>query len=53
MEIYYDTFRHAIVKYERSTGKFVVGNTDGQVASLFYREAPEIDRDTRTFVRIN
>ncbi|WP_424358447.1 hypothetical protein [Methanocella sp. MCL-LM] len=52
MEIYYDNWNHNIVKYERSTERFVVGNLDGELASLFKRPFNEIDKNLNRFIRI-
>jgi hypothetical protein len=39
--------------YERSTGKYVAGNTKGQIATFFYRDADEIDGELTRFIKLN
>jgi hypothetical protein len=51
VEKYYDTYHRTVGVYERSTEKFVAGNKDGQIATLFIREADEIDNNPR-FIRL-
>lgn len=51
VEKYYDTRHGTLGVYERSTKKYVAGNTDGQIATLFIRNAVEIDNNPR-FIRL-
>ncbi|WP_082105964.1 VWA domain-containing protein [Methanosarcina sp. 1.H.T.1A.1] len=52
VEKYYDTLHGTLGVYERSTGKFVAGNKDGQIATLFIRAAKEIDNNPNRFIRL-
>ena len=52
VEKYYDTHHGTLGVYERSTKKFVAGNTDGQIATLFKRDAKQIDNNPDRFIRL-
>lgn len=52
MEKYYDVVHKTLGVYERSTKKFVAGNTDGQIATLFIRDAKDIDNNPDRFIRL-
>ena len=52
VEKYYDTLHGTLGVYERSTGKFVAGNKESQIATLFIRTAKEIDNNPNRFIRL-
>lgn len=52
VEKYYDVRHGTLAVYERSTGRFVAGNTDGQIATLLVRPATDIDNFPKRFIRL-
>jgi len=52
VEKYSDTLHSTIEVYERSTEKHVVGNADGQIATLFKRSSTEIDANQERSIRL-
>jgi hypothetical protein len=41
-----------LVKYERATGKYVVGDVDGNIRSLYKLDDPETLKNTARFIRL-
>jgi hypothetical protein len=53
VEKYYDVLHGTLGVYERSTGKYVAGKTNGQIATFLKRPAKDIDYEPTRFIKLN